>query len=193
MWELLGRHSDLVFILVWTALNLFQIATTELTSDEGYYWFYSTRLEWGYYDHPPFLAVLISLGTSLFTGEFGVRLFNVLLMSGGIFVLLQMMSPQERRFAYLLFFSIPLLNYITFIAFPDTPLVALSAFALYGYRRLLKENDLAAVLILGGSWLAAGGELPARRRDVAAAGEPHGGPDTPLLEGGPEGGDRVAA
>ena len=49
------------------------------------------------------------------------------------------------------------------------------------------------VLILGGSWLAAGGQLPARRRDVAAAGEPHGGPDTPFLEGGPEGGDRVAA
>jgi drug/metabolite transporter (DMT)-like permease len=49
------------------------------------------------------------------------------------------------------------------------------------------------VLILGGSWLAAGGQLPARRRDIAAAGEPHGGPDAPLLEGGPERGDRVAA
>jgi drug/metabolite transporter (DMT)-like permease len=49
------------------------------------------------------------------------------------------------------------------------------------------------VLILGGSWLAAGGQLPARRRYVAAAGEPHGGPDATLLEGGPERGDRVAA
>jgi drug/metabolite transporter (DMT)-like permease len=49
------------------------------------------------------------------------------------------------------------------------------------------------LLILGGSWLAAGGELPARRRDVAAAGEPHGGPDAPLLESGPERADRVAA
>ena len=49
------------------------------------------------------------------------------------------------------------------------------------------------VLILGGSWLAAGGQLPARRRDVAAAGDPHGGPDAALLEGGPERGDRVAA
>ena len=63
---------------------------------------------------------------------------------------------------------------------------------------LLDERFTAAtlaglVLILGGSWLAAGGELPARRRDVAAAGEPHGGPDSPLLEGGPERRDRVAA
>ena len=49
------------------------------------------------------------------------------------------------------------------------------------------------VLILGGSWLAAGGQLPARRRDVASAGEPHGGPDAALLEGGLERADRVPA
>ena len=49
------------------------------------------------------------------------------------------------------------------------------------------------VLILGGSWLAAGGQLPARRRDVAATRETHGRPDAPLFEGGPERGDRVPA
>ena len=49
------------------------------------------------------------------------------------------------------------------------------------------------VLILGGSWLAAGGELPTRRGDVAAAGEAHGGPDAALLEDGAKRGDSVAA
>jgi drug/metabolite transporter (DMT)-like permease len=49
------------------------------------------------------------------------------------------------------------------------------------------------LLILGGSWLAAGGELPARRRDVAAAGEAHGGPDAPLLQRTPECPDGVAS
>jgi drug/metabolite transporter (DMT)-like permease len=63
---------------------------------------------------------------------------------------------------------------------------------------LLDEGFTAAtaaglVLILGGSWLAAGGELPAGRGDVAATCEPHGGADAAFLEGGPEGGDRVAA
>ena len=63
---------------------------------------------------------------------------------------------------------------------------------------LLDERFTAAtaaglVLILGGSWLAAGGELPARRGDVAPAGEPHGGADAALLEGGAERRDRVAA
>ncbi len=49
------------------------------------------------------------------------------------------------------------------------------------------------VLILGGSWLAAGGQLPTSRGDVTATCEPHGGADAALLEGGPERGDRVAA
>jgi drug/metabolite transporter (DMT)-like permease len=51
---------------------------------------------------------------------------------------------------------------------------------------------LGLVLILGGSWLAAGGELPARRGDVTATCEPHGGADAAFLESGAEGRDRVA-
>jgi drug/metabolite transporter (DMT)-like permease len=49
------------------------------------------------------------------------------------------------------------------------------------------------LLILGGSWLAAGGELPARRRDVAPAREPDRGAHAALLERGAERGDSVAA
>jgi drug/metabolite transporter (DMT)-like permease len=66
------------------------------------------------------------------------------------------------------------------------------------------------ILILGGSWLAAEGRPPWRRRmragpsgasgqlpaggvDVAPAGEPHGRADPALLESRAEGGDGVAA
>jgi drug/metabolite transporter (DMT)-like permease len=49
------------------------------------------------------------------------------------------------------------------------------------------------VLILGGSWLAAGGELPARGRDVTTAREPHGGPDPALFKSAAECGDRIPA
>jgi drug/metabolite transporter (DMT)-like permease len=60
-------------------------------------------------------------------------------------------------------------------------------------ERFTVATAAGLVLILGGSWLAAGGELPARRGDVAAAGEAHGGADASLLEGRAEGADRVAA
>jgi drug/metabolite transporter (DMT)-like permease len=60
-------------------------------------------------------------------------------------------------------------------------------------ERFTAVTAAGLVLILGGSWLAAGGQLPARRRDVSATCEPHGGADAAFLEGDPEGGDRVAA
>src|SRR5829696_6426699 len=67
----------------------------------------------------------------------------------------------------------------------------------YGVVLLDEKFSIATaaglILILGGSWLAAGGQLPARRRDVTAARKPDGGPDAALLEGGAERGDRVAA
>jgi drug/metabolite transporter (DMT)-like permease len=71
-------------------------------------------------------------------------------------------------------------------------------FSIFYGVTLLDESFTAAtaaglVLILGGSWLAAGGQLPARGGDVAAAGQSHGGADAALLEGGPERRDRVAA
>jgi len=146
-----NRFNEYHFILLWTLFNIFQIWTTELTSDEGYYWFYSSILEWGYYDHPPLLAVLIKLGTLISNEEIGVRLFNVLLMSAGLFFLFKITQPDRRtkKLIYLIILSIPLFNYITFIAFPDTPLVAFSIICLYAYKRLLEKKDLISSLLLG--------------------------------------------
>jgi drug/metabolite transporter (DMT)-like permease len=74
----------------------------------------------------------------------------------------------------------------------------------YGVVLLDESFGLATAvglaLILGGSWLAAEGRLPRRRRgelaaggiDVAPAGQPHGGADPAALQGGAEGGDRLA-
>ena len=146
-----GGFNEYHFIIIWTLLNLFQTGTTELTSDEGYYWFYTTRLQWGYYDHPPLIALLVNTGTLLFNNEFGVRLMNVLLMSVGLLFLFKLI-PRDRRtkwITYLIILSIPLFNYLTFIVFPDTPLIAFSIIGLYAYKRLLDRNDLSSALWLG--------------------------------------------
>lgn len=60
------------FYASWFLLSLLQAATTGLFDDEAYYWVYSQYLDWGYFDHPPMIAWLIKLGTSLFAGELGV-------------------------------------------------------------------------------------------------------------------------
>lgn len=139
------------FILLWTLLNIIQTGRTELTSDEGYYWFYSTNLQWGYYDHPPLLAFLIKIGTHFFSGEIGVRVLNVLLISSGLIFLFKIYSwnKRERNFIYLILLSIPLFNYLTIIAFPDSPLIAFSVIALYAYKKLLEEDNLWSSLFFG--------------------------------------------
>jgi len=55
-------------------------------SDEAYYWSYSQRLDWGYLDHPPMIAVLIKLGSSLFGGELGVRIVPILLSVSSVYI-----------------------------------------------------------------------------------------------------------
>lgn len=84
------------FCIFWLAINLIQSAFTNLTSDEGYYWFFSRTMEWGYYDHPPLLALLVKMGYALFPNEFGTRLFPVLLNAAGVLFFLTLLPDKKK-------------------------------------------------------------------------------------------------
>ena len=70
-----------LFYVNWLILNLFQATTTGLLDDEAYYWVYSRFPDWGYFDHPPMVALLIKAGYTIFANPLGVRLFIVLTLS----------------------------------------------------------------------------------------------------------------
>lgn len=145
-----GSKPEVIFLLFWAILNLLQIAFTELTSDEGYYWFYSQHLQWGYYDHPPLLALLIKWGTIL-PGELGVRFFNVVLSTAGLalfFSLLPQHLKQNSK-TYFVLLSAPLLHYLTFLLFPDGPLLFFSLLFLVLYRHFLQKQNLAVSILFG--------------------------------------------
>jgi hypothetical protein len=57
--------KKLVFILIIiaTLARCLLASVIELGNDEVYYWTYSLRLQWNYFDHPPMIALLIRLGT----------------------------------------------------------------------------------------------------------------------------------
>ncbi|AKJ04746.1 dolichyl-phosphate-mannose-protein mannosyltransferase [Archangium gephyra] len=146
------KIRPLHFFIFWLVLNLVQAAFTELTSDEAYYWFYSRSLEWGYYDHPPFIALMVRLGYALFPNELGVRLVNVILNALSVLLLFKLVpreQPRRDTLIYLMVLSLPLLNYLAFIIFPDGPLLFFLVLFLLGYQRFLEKEDLAAVLLLG--------------------------------------------
>ena len=146
------RIRPLHFVAFLLVLNLVQVAFTELTSDEGYYWFYSRSLEWGYAEHPPLIAVMVRIGYALFPNELGVRLVNVILNALAVlllFTLVPRREPKQDARIYLMVLSLPLLNYLAFIIFPDGPLLFFLVSFLIGYRRFLAKEDVPAVLLMG--------------------------------------------
>lgn len=140
-----------IFVTIWLLVSLVQAAVVRLTSDEGYYWFYSNHLQWGYYDHPPAIAVLIKAGYFIFKNELGVRLLNVLMMSGSFLLFFYLLPPRSRnnKIAFLLLLSQPLLHYLSIIVFPDGPLIFFSLLFLLGYKRWLKQCDILSALLMG--------------------------------------------
>src|SRR5882757_3122251 len=75
------------FLIGWTILNAVQAYTLEIHADEAYYWLYSKFLDWGYFDHPPMVAIFIRIGDSIIHSEFGVRLMTVLSSTLSVYVL----------------------------------------------------------------------------------------------------------
>src|ERR1700754_4775394 len=91
-----------LFLLVWLLLALFQAGCTELMDDEAYYWVYSRHLDWGYFDHPPMVALLIRIGYTLFHNEFGVRVCMVVLNLLTLIITDKLLPRKDNRVFYLL-------------------------------------------------------------------------------------------
>ena len=68
------RNLAYGLIAVAAALRVIFAGSVELLPEETYYWSYSQHLDLSYLDHPPMVAWLIKIGTTLFgQTEFGVR------------------------------------------------------------------------------------------------------------------------
>ena len=71
------KYQFVFFLVLFFAVNLLQSAYTGLFEDEAYYWVWSKNLAWGYFDHPPMVALFIWIGGLFFDGELGVRLLSI--------------------------------------------------------------------------------------------------------------------
>lgn len=144
-----------LLLAVWWLLNLLQASCTELANDEAYYWFYSWKLDWGYFDHPPMVALLVWL-TSWIPGELGVRLAVTLLQPLYLYLFWTLIRPAvpTRRDAWmyaLICFSIPMLQLYGFLALPDAPLLFFTAVFLWALRRFSQHDSIGNTLLLAAS------------------------------------------
>src|SRR5687767_13005672 len=96
----IGKYHKLLFYSVWLLLNLIQSAVTGLFDDEAYYWVYSRFLDWGYFDHPPMIAVLIKLGYAILPNELGVRFLIAILSTATLWLVEQLLTKKDDRLFY---------------------------------------------------------------------------------------------
>ena len=143
------KHHRLLFYSAWSILALAQSASTELIADEAYYWVYSRFPAWGYFDHPPMIAVLIKSGYSIFNNELGVRLICALLSTFTILITESLTGKRNPFLFYTIVLSIAALQIVGFLAVPDTPLLFFTAVFFYVYRRFVQKITWQNALLLG--------------------------------------------
>src|SRR5688572_17802734 len=107
----------------WFILSMVSAAFTQLYNDEAYYWAYSRFIQWGYFDHPPMIALMIRAGYELVPNELGVRLFSVILITLTIGILFRLSKVENQKLFALLIFSIFPFHLFGFTSMPDSPLL----------------------------------------------------------------------
>jgi 4-amino-4-deoxy-L-arabinose transferase-like glycosyltransferase len=139
------------FLLGWTVLNILQATTLGLHSDEAYYWVYSRFLDWGYYDHPPMVALFIRLGDSLSHTELGLRMMTVITSTLSMYLLwlIAKKYKADARWFILIAAGTLAFNIYGFTTTPDAPLLFFTVLFYYLYQRYLERDSWSTALLIG--------------------------------------------
>jgi dolichol-phosphate mannosyltransferase len=131
------------------ALRLAFLGLVNLMPEEAYYWNYAQHLDFGYLDHPPMVAWLIWLSTSVLgKSEFSVRLPAYISWAiAALFMFRLTVNLYDKSAAIrsvLLMAALPIYFGLGFFMTPDAPLNAAWAGSLYFLERaLIAENRKA--------------------------------------------------
>lgn len=136
------------------AVRFVYVAGVELLPQEAYYWNYSQHLDLSYLDHPPMVAWLVWLGTSVFgQTELGVRAgalgASLIALWFSVRFAENLLGHTHGYPVALLFAVLPFFFATGFFMTPDAPLVACWAGALYFLERALLAGSRRAWLGVG--------------------------------------------
>jgi hypothetical protein len=149
MYSFLKKNHRFLFFGAWLIINLMQACTTELFDDEAYYWIYSQYPAWGYFDHPPMIAILIKGGYAFFQSELGVRLLVVLLNAATLFLISRLIDSRNDKLFYAISLTIAVGHIGGIIAVPDVPLLFFVALFFLMYGWFVKNMSWLNCLLLG--------------------------------------------
>lgn len=139
------------FILL---LRLIYLGQAQLIPDEAYYWNYAQHMDLSFLDHPPMVAWLIWLGTTVLgNNEFGVRIGAFvcgLVTMGYLYALARNLYDKSTGMRTLLLLAVLPLSFASgMLMTPDAPLLAAWAATLYYMERALVAGRSSAWLGMG--------------------------------------------
>lgn len=130
-------------------LHIWLASSFELAHDEAYYWLYSHKLDWGFFDHPPMVGIIIKAFSFLPRSELAVRLGFILLQLASSMLLMSLVPKGRQWIALMLFFAFPLASFAGLFALPDLPLLFMTILYCFFLKRYLEKGDLLSVGGLG--------------------------------------------
>lgn len=151
----------IIFLGVLTVLRLIYIFLIPLLPQEAYYWYYSLKPDFSYFDHPPVAAYSIWLGTLIFGNTvFGIKfmgiiwslLTNILLYRTALLVIESGDADERRSWAFIavIFFNLTLFAHIyAVIIVPDTPLLFFWMSVIFLIVRFQKTVSLRYLYLAG--------------------------------------------
>jgi 4-amino-4-deoxy-L-arabinose transferase-like glycosyltransferase len=147
-------------LLLYTLFNAISNQFIPLYSDEAYYWLWSKKLDFSYFDHPPMVAYLIKVTTLLGDSPFFVRLGSVFLVSATAYIVYRlakkMFDEKTAIYTFYIFISSILVIVASTLVTPDVPLMFFTALFLFWAYLYLESYEKKYALLSG---VAAGAML----------------------------------
>ena len=126
-----------------------------MTGDEAYFIVWGKNLDYGYYDHTPFVGWLLAALLTVSDAAWWLRLPSVLLpivLSYGIYRILLPRLPQIAVWAALAYLAAPV-NIINILITTDTPLIFFSFISAWFLYQALYESESKQDFLLAGLFL----------------------------------------
>lgn len=148
-----ARQALIIMLMAWFVINLIQAVFMEIISDEAYYGLYARNLAWGYFDHPPMVALFIKISSIFFKGNLGIRFMTLLINIATIILIWKILDYKKPDSSVIFTFfiiagSISLFTAYGVITTPDVPLLFFTALFLLSYKRFITEHKWGYVLLL---------------------------------------------
>ena len=147
------RTREKYVLLFYTLFNAISNHFIPFYSDENYYWMWSKKLDFSYFDHPPMVAYIIKLTTLFSDDAFFVRIGAVLLVSATAYTLYSLakkiFDEKTAIYTFYIFISSIIVIVASTLITPDIPLMFFTSLFLYSAYIYISEDDKKYALLTG--------------------------------------------